>query len=1364
MTDISRLYKNPKLQDTLKELDEHELYVLACYTLFNTQGTKSASSINALRQLLDKSVDIKKTLTRLNRLNLFVTTDYNWRNDTYDYAINDSYIISVMAYLYTEQKDIVSRLLDKVNNLSPTPLQKLLWSYIINDGNVSPELYNKVEVDDYIDVFSEIIAEPFFLELLQNFSLDNLYDLSEAFLVDVIEQHRMIDTAQIRMLMTQGKKRSATVIAKQERMICLCDLYDFLAYGKVPSQLYANNKNHCIIAAIHETYRGNLKQAYDHFKNAVKLNNKSTNTYYYYTSNLSYLPLDITNYFMVLTSFLYNSDESLKKCHTINKVSDREYTRSAKRLYGVILSGKENNELIRTFNNDIDSTHITENLIIRLLLHYIGSCIPESLVSITPDWLILKHEMRAYIPLSKEDEEACDKTFGPKPLLSNIYRKKEWENVLEELMGRSSANTNKSRSVRYTYVLRDINSNYVKLRQQTILKNGKWGAGKELSITTFCNEGYPEMSRADHRIANRIRKTHTYSSYDANIYDVLAEYDDSVILQVGQYAPFTDIEVTEETPYLTMARTKDGFDILSNVPATSVNQGIIITHRGAASINFIRLTEGQKTYYSRLLTLGHFPLEAEDTLREFLKGLGEKVFEDGSRMEVNSDLIEGGSTLQTIDGNPSLIMQMRPEDRESYAVSLFCRPLEGGKIRCTPGDGNEIIVDANTTDRYRIKRNLKKERENLDHFINSLVETGVDEVAMLTGGTMTIVPAFDLLPIIEYAQQNTDHITCEWPEGSEMRIKTKASSSSWNGSIKKNENGWFEIEGSIELDQEKVISMAQLMDLIGQSRGRFIKLGDGEFLALSDKLHKQLNQLYAVASRSHGKLQMSPFSAALIGNDMLQGELILEEDEELKAIRKNIAQSSKYKPAVPATLNATLRNYQQTGYQWMARLNKWGAGALLADDMGLGKTIQTITLLLANADKGPSLVLAPASVAPNWKTEFEKFAPSLNIHMLNFAEDRKETIGNAKAGDVVVSTYGLLLSVKDDIIAKQWTTICLDEAHIVKNRGAKTSAVAMQLKSDNRIMLTGTPVQNHLGELWNLFQFVNPGLLGSFEDFNRRFIIPIEQNKDKNAQKLLDRLVKPFMLRRTKEKVAKELPEKEEIYQHVECTEEEQLIYEALRQKAEALLLAEGSNKVSMNTLAEITRLRQCACDIRLIEEGRKGGLDKNGSKINALVELLSTIVEGEGHALVFSQFTSYLSLIKQALDKEKIPYLYIDGSVNIKQRTKLVNEFQEGKTPVFLISLKAGGLGLNLTRANYVIHMDPWWNPAIEAQATDRAHRIGQKNAVTVYHLIAEGTIEEKIQRLHERKQALVENILDSTDMSHKLTGQELLEMVSGV
>lgn len=371
-------------------------------------------------------------------------------------------------------------------------------------------------------------------------------------------------------------------------------------------------------------------------------------------------------------------------------------------------------------------------------------------------------------------------------------------------------------------------------------------------------------------------------------------------------------------------------------------------------------------------------------MRTFLRGIGGKI-------EVNSDLIEGGSTLPITGGQARMTMQIRPYDRNNYAVSVFVRPLEGGRIRCRPGRGEDIIMDGTDSAHYtRVRRNMAEEAANMQHFLDN---TGMKSAE--TDTTM-VLDAYDLLPLVEYAQQNTDRITCEWQDGARIKVRGRSSSTVWNGAIRKTENGWFEIEGTVELDQGKVITMAQLLDLTSQGRGRFIKLGDGEFLALSEKLRQQLSRLDAIASRSHGKVQVSPFSAALLGADLLDGELSIAEDGELKQIRERIKEASTYSPDVPKTLNATLRKYQKEGYRWMSRLNRWGAGALLADDMGLGKTIQTIAFLLLKAQEGPALVVAPASVAPNWQTEFAKFAPSLNVTILNFAENRRAVVRNAR--------------------------------------------------------------------------------------------------------------------------------------------------------------------------------------------------------------------------------------------------------------------------------------------------------------------------------------------------------------------------------
>ena len=317
------------------------------------------------------------------------------------------------------------------------------------------------------------------------------------------------------------------------------------------------------------------------------------------------------------------------------------------------------------------------------------------------------------------------------------------------------------------------------------------------------------------------------------------------------------------------------------------------------------------------------------------------------------------------------------------------------------------------------------------------------------------------------------------------------------------------------------------------------------------------------------------------------------------------------------------------------------------------------------------------------------------------------------------------------------------------------SKAAMELNGAFRLLLTGTPLQNHLGEIWNLFQFANPGLLGSFQQFTEKFISPIEKNGDKNRQKQLKRLLQPFILRRTKTEVLDELPEKTEITLHVELDEQERALYENLRW--EAISNLEEGSATAIQTLAEITKLRQAACHPSLVYPE----LNLSSAKSSAFMKLVEELMKNNHRSLVFSQFTSHLRLIREELDKAHIDYLYLDGSTSLPERNKLVKEFQTGTQPLFLISLKAGGLGLNLTAADFVIHLDPWWNPSIEDQASDRAYRIGQTRPVTVYRLIATQTIEEKIIRLHQTKKSLADSLLDGSDLAHKLTKEEMLELL---
>jgi SNF2 family DNA or RNA helicase len=359
----------------------------------------------------------------------------------------------------------------------------------------------------------------------------------------------------------------------------------------------------------------------------------------------------------------------------------------------------------------------------------------------------------------------------------------------------------------------------------------------------------------------------------------------------------------------------------------------------------------------------------------------------------------------------------------------------------------------------------------------------------------------------------------------------------------------------------------------------------------------------------------------------------------------------------------------------------------------------------------------------------------------------------------VIASYGLLQQDVEAFQKIRWTTIVLDEAQAIKNANTKRTQAAYQLQGDFRLVTTGTPIENHLGELWSLFRFLNPGLLFSQKQFGERFQTPIERDNDDKSRHALKKLVQPFMLRRTKNQVLQELPPRTEITLSVSLSDAEMALYEALRQQALERLseeTADGENK-HLQVLAEITRLRLAACHPQLAMPGSA----LPSSKLQAFGELVLELRENQHKALVFSQFVKHLSLLREWLDGQGIAYQYLDGSTPMEQRKERVDAFQRGEGDIFLISLKAGGFGLNLTAADYVIHMDPWWNPAVEDQASDRAHRIGQQRPVTVYRLVAENTIEEKIVKLHALKRDLADSLLEGSDVSGKLSAKDMLEMI---
>ncbi|TCO81716.1 helicase-like protein [Plasticicumulans lactativorans] len=474
--------------------------------------------------------------------------------------------------------------------------------------------------------------------------------------------------------------------------------------------------------------------------------------------------------------------------------------------------------------------------------------------------------------------------------------------------------------------------------------------------------------------------------------------------------------------------------------------------------------------------------------------------------------------------------------------------------------------------------------------------------------------------------------------------------------------------------------------------------------------------------------------------------LVWRGGERLRALAARL-RSGPQPVALPEGFHAQLRPYQQEGLAWLQFLREAGVGGVLADDMGLGKTVQALAHLQAEKRAGrldlPCLIVSPTSLLANWRDEAARFAPELRVLGLRGPE-RAADFARIGAHDLVLTTYALLPRDREVLAAQRWHLLILDEAQAIKNPLAQAGIVVRGLDARHRLCLTGTPMENHLGELWSLFDFLMPGFLGDARQFQRLFRKPIENHGDAERCERLRRRVAPFMLRRTKDQVALDLPPKTEVDLAVELAGPQRDLYEsirlALQARVRAEIAAKGLARSHIVILDALLKLRQVCCDPRLVklETARQA---KVSAKLDMLMEMLPELVEEGRRILVFSQFTTMLGLIEKALDKVPLRYVKLTGST--EDREAPVRSFQAGEAPIFLISLKAGGTGLNLTAADTVIHYDPWWNPAVEDQATDRAHRIGQDKPVFVYRLFTEGTVEEKIRALQARKRLLVDGVL---------------------
>jgi superfamily II DNA or RNA helicase len=582
---------------------------------------------------------------------------------------------------------------------------------------------------------------------------------------------------------------------------------------------------------------------------------------------------------------------------------------------------------------------------------------------------------------------------------------------------------------------------------------------------------------------------------------------------------------------------------------------------------------------------------------------------------------------------------------------------------------------------------------------------------------------------------------------------------------------WLSLRLNFE-SEGVAVTQDELRRSLAEGR-KYVRLADGTFARIDpQKVREVLQRQAEILATGGGNGAHLPLSQAGRIEDLLSQVSRANVATDTKELFKKLKDIDEIKGTKkPRNLKAQLRPYQEQGFHWLWFLHEIGSGGVLADDMGLGKTVQTLALLLAikaedakvEGKRKPfkALIIAPTSVVTNWLREMDKFAPSLR-HALWHGAERRERQDELEDADVVVTSYALLRRDEEMLKEIEWRYVIVDEAQQIKNPLSATARAAKRIKADRRLALSGTPIENRLSEIWSIFDFVSPGLLPPLDKFEERYSRPIEAG-DKAAAERLRATIHPFILRRTKAEVARDLPEKIETDQFCELTGEQASLYGAVLKEVRAQVMGEvekqGLARSHIQILAGLTRLRQAACDPRLLGLPREFGDDDSG-KLVALRDLVETCIEGGHRVLVFSQFVSMLTIIKRAMDEDGVSYEYLDGST--KDRQACVENFQrEDGPPVFLISLKAGGSGLNLTAADTVIHFDPWWNPAVEDQATDRAHRIGQTKVVTTYRLIAKGTIEEKILELAEKKRELVGAVL-SEDIggAKKLTKTDLEDL----
>ena len=941
-------------------------------------------------------------------------------------------------------------------------------------------------------------------------------------------------------------------------------------------------------------------------------------------------------------------------------------------------------------------------------------------------------------------------------LLDLLPQISPWERALDALthLRDETANSDSPAELRLVWLLTLNNEKLIiEPREQKLSKNGTWSKGRPVALKRLLHEQQEleYLTAQDRNISNYIEIDRDYSYYGYYGKDNYIINPKAIIELAGHPAVFwaeqvhyqNPVEINIAEPQL-LVKEKDSQYHISIHPEITGQD--LIAQRTATGLLIFMINDKHRQVAEILGAQGlTVPAGARQKVLDTIASVA-------CMLTIQSDI--GGDTThaETVEADSQLHVHLQPIGK-GIMIEIFVQPFTAGGPLYKPGQGGATVLAEIEGTKLQTTRNSELELQNLQTVLAACPELYEDSQLK-----WSLDDPEQALEALLHLQELSETVILEWPKGKQIRISRETGLSQAKFSVRK-EKDWFSVEGGLQIDEQQVIDMHRLLQLLNDSPGRFLRLDDGQIIALTKELRQRLDDLAGLGDLRGDKVHFHALSAPALGEitqgmDLVASKSWLEQLDKLDAL-------DEINPTIPSTLQGSLRDYQVEGYIWMSRLAHWGAGACLADDMGLGKTIQALALILSRAPAGPTLILAPTSVCINWMEECQRFAPTLNVTQFG-SGDRQSMLADAGPFDLIICSYGLLQTEAERLAEKHWHTLVADEAQAIKNALTKRSKAAMALQADFKLITTGTPIENHLGELWNLFNFINPGLLGSLQKFNERYAQAIENQNDLGTQKRLRKLLRPFILRRLKNDVLTELPSRTEVTLHIELSPEERTMYEALRRSALQSMqeAVEQPGQQHLKVLAEIMKLRRACCHPRLVMSESP----LSSSKLQAFAELVEELLDNRHKALVFSQFVGHLEIIRELLDNKGIFYHYLDGSTPVAQRKKAMNAFQAGDGDLFLISLKAGGTGLNLTAADYVIHMDPWWNPAVEDQASDRAHRMGQKRPVTIYRLVAKDTIEDKIVELHKHKRDLANSLLEGGDVSGKLSFEDMLELLKDV